>query len=99
MCAGRERDPTRSGTRAAGEPGTAAGEARRVADAMGIPANAVRKSADVSGITLVVGADWREGTSYPKQKTPEAGDLPETSDALNGSDAGKCMDVYKPYRW
>ncbi len=76
-----------------------AGDARRVADAMGIPANAVRKSADVSGITLVVGADWREGTSYPKQKTPEAGDLPETSDALNGSDAGKCMDVYKPYRW
>ncbi|MEU8729586.1 MULTISPECIES: LCP family protein [Streptomyces] len=76
-----------------------AGDARRVADAMGIPANAVRKSADVSGITLVVGADWRDGTSYPKQKTPEAGDLPETSDALNGSDTSKCMDVYKPYRW
>ncbi|MFJ6069193.1 LCP family protein [Streptomyces tendae] len=76
-----------------------AGDARRVAEAMGIPANAVRKSADVSGITLVVGADWRDGTSYPKQKTPEAGDLPETSDALNGSDTGKCMDVYKPYRW
>ncbi|WP_282088143.1 LCP family protein [Streptomyces tendae] len=76
-----------------------AGDARRVADAMGIPANAVRKSADVSGITLVVGADWRDGTSYPKQKTPEAGDLPEASDALNGSDTGKCMDVYKPYRW
>ncbi|MGW0221644.1 LCP family protein [Streptomyces tendae] len=76
-----------------------AGDARRVAEAMGIPADAVRKSADVSGITLVVGADWRDGTSYPKQKTPEAGDLPETSDALNGSDTGKCMDVYKPYRW
>ncbi|PPS88282.1 LCP family protein [Streptomyces sp. MH60] len=76
-----------------------AGDARRVAEAMGIPANSVRKSADVSGITLVVGADWREGTSYPKQKTPEAGDLPETSDALNGSDTSKCMDVYKPYRW
>ncbi|MFE0418845.1 LCP family protein [Streptomyces tendae] len=76
-----------------------AGDARRVAEAMGIPANAVRKSADVSGITLVVGADWRDGTSYPKQKTPEAGDLPETSDALNGSDSDTCMDVYKPYRW
>ncbi|CAL9475571.1 LCP family protein [Streptomyces sp. enrichment culture] len=76
-----------------------AGDARRVADAMGIPANAVRKSADVSGITLVVGADWRDGTSYPKQKTPEAGDLPESSDAINGSDTSKCMDVYKPYRW
>ncbi|MEU7402621.1 LCP family protein [Streptomyces sp. NPDC044948] len=76
-----------------------AGDARRVAEAMGIPANAVRKSTDVSGITLVVGADWRSGTSYPKQKTPEAGDLPKDSDALNGSDAGTCMDVYKPYRW
>ncbi|XVV35536.1 LCP family protein [Streptomyces sp. CA-100214] len=76
-----------------------AGDARRVADALGIPANAVRKSTDVSGITLAVGADWRSGTSYPKQKTPEAGDLPDDSDALNGSDTGKCMDVYKPYRW
>ncbi|WP_328560866.1 LCP family protein [Streptomyces coelicoflavus] len=76
-----------------------AGDARRVADALGIPANAVRKSADVSGITLVVGADWRDGTSYPKQETPEAGDLPTNSDAINGSDTSKCMDVYKPYRW
>ncbi|WP_217141956.1 LCP family protein [Streptomyces sp. AC627_RSS907] len=76
-----------------------AGDARRVADALGIPASAVQKSTDVSGVTLVVGADWREGTSYPKQKAPEAGDLPETSDALNGSDSGKCMDVYKPYQW
>ncbi|MGC9494684.1 LCP family protein [Streptomyces sp. WG7] len=76
-----------------------AGDARRVAEVLGIPASAVRKSADVSGITLVVGADWRSGTSYPKQKTPEAGDLPDNSDALNGSDTGKCMDVYKPYRW
>ncbi|WP_205616725.1 MULTISPECIES: LCP family protein [unclassified Streptomyces] len=76
-----------------------AGDARRVADALGIPANAVRKATDVSGITLVVGADWRDGASYPKQKTPEAGDLPTNSDALNGSDTSKCMDVYKPYRW
>ncbi|MFJ8146811.1 LCP family protein [Streptomyces sp. NPDC096048] len=76
-----------------------AGDARRVAEALGIPASAVRKSADVSGITLVVGADWRSGASYPEQKTPEAGDLPDNSDAINGSDTGKCMDVYKPYRW
>ncbi|GGY66486.1 transcriptional regulator [Streptomyces geysiriensis] len=76
-----------------------AGDARRVAEALGIPASSVRKSADVSGITLVVGADWRSGTSYPEQSKPEAGDLPEGSDALNGSDSGTCMDVYKPYRW
>jgi LCP family protein required for cell wall assembly len=76
-----------------------AGDARRVADALGIPASAVRKSADVSGVTVVVGADWREGATYPEQKTPEAGDLPDSSDALNGADTGKCMDVYAPYRW
>ncbi|MDT0609897.1 LCP family protein [Streptomyces lancefieldiae] len=76
-----------------------AGDARRVADALGIPASAVRKSTDVSGVTLVVGADWRSGASYPKQKTPDAGDLPKNSNALNGSDTGKCMDVYERYRW
>ncbi|MFA3875372.1 LCP family protein [Streptomyces sp. MMCC 100] len=74
-------------------------DARRVADELGIPVTAVLKSTDVSGVTLTVGADWRSGTSYPKQKAPEAGDLPETSDALNGSDTSKCMDVYEPYQW
>ncbi|MEU3663827.1 LCP family protein [Streptomyces sp. NPDC032940] len=76
-----------------------AGDAQRVAAALGIPANAVQKSADVSGVTVVVGSDWRSGTAYPKQKTPEAGDLPDNSDALNGADEDKCMDVYEPYRW
>ncbi|MFD7704633.1 LCP family protein [Streptomyces caelestis] len=76
-----------------------AGDARRVAEALGVPASATRKSTDVSGITVDVGADWRSGASYPRQKKPEAGDLPDSSDALNGSEAGACMDVYKPYRW
>ncbi|MYR45421.1 LCP family protein [Streptomyces sp. SID5910] len=76
-----------------------AGDAQRVAAALGIPASAVRKSADVSGVTVVVGSDWRSGTTYPKQKTPEAGDLPDNSDALNGADTGQCMDVYEPYQW
>lgn len=76
-----------------------AGDARRVADALGIPAASLQLSVDVSGVTLVVGADWRSGTSFPKQKTPEAGDLPKTSNALNGSETDTCMDVYKPYQW
>ncbi|MER7488756.1 LCP family protein [Streptomyces sp. NPDC126497] len=76
-----------------------AGDARRVAEALGIPASATRKSADVSGVTVDVGADWRSGTLYPQQEKPEAGDLPDSSDALNGSETGTCMDVYKPYRW
>jgi hypothetical protein len=46
-----------------------------------------------------VGADWREGTTYPKQSAPKAGDIPGNADAINGSDTGQCMNVYAPYRW
>ncbi|WP_328339472.1 LCP family protein [Streptomyces violaceus] len=76
-----------------------AGDAQRVAKSLGIPGGSVRRSTDASGVTVVVGADWRTGTAYPKQPAPKAGDLPGDADALNGSDAGKCMNVYAPYRW
>ncbi|CAL9308944.1 LCP family protein [Streptomyces sp. SudanB182_2057] len=75
------------------------GDAQAVAGALGIPMSQVRKSTDVSGVTVDVGADWRSGPSYPKESEPKAGDLPENSDAVNGSDTSKCMDVYAPYRW
>ncbi|MFF9212607.1 MULTISPECIES: LCP family protein [unclassified Streptomyces] len=75
------------------------GDAQRVAKALGIPPASVKKSAEVSGVTVVVGADWRTGTAYPVQAPPRAGDLPADADALSGSDSGRCMDVYKPYRW
>ncbi|KUM94493.1 transcriptional regulator [Streptomyces cellostaticus] len=75
------------------------GDAQAVAKALGIPMSAVKRSTDVSGVTVVVGADWRTGTAYPKQKAPKAGDLPSGSDAINGSDSSQCMDVYKPYQW
>lgn len=75
------------------------GDAQRVARALRIPLSSVKRSTDVPGVTLVVGADWREGTVYPEQAPPRAGDLPEDADALNGSETGRCMDVYKPYRW
>ncbi|MFG2356518.1 LCP family protein [Streptomyces sp. NPDC048521] len=75
------------------------GDAQAVAKTLGIPLSAVKKSTDVSGVTVVVGADWRTGTSYPKQSTPKPGDLPKGSDAVNGSDDTKCMDVYDVYRW
>ncbi|MBB5928109.1 LCP family protein [Streptomyces echinatus] len=75
------------------------GDAQAVAKALGIPMSAVQKSTGVSGVTVVVGADWREGTSYPKQSKPKAGDLPANSDAVNGSDTTKCMDVYSVYQW
>ncbi|MGW3952608.1 LCP family protein [Streptomyces sp. NPDC004752] len=76
-----------------------AGDALAVAKSLGIPTSSVKQSTDVSGVTVVVGADWRDGTTYPKQSKPKAGDLPSNSDAINGSDKGQCMDVYRPYRW
>jgi LCP family protein required for cell wall assembly len=75
------------------------GDAQRVAKSLGIPLSSVKRSAEVSGVTVVVGADWRSGTAYPKKTPPKAGDLPADADALNGADSGKCMDVYEPYRF
>ncbi|GCB48784.1 LCP family protein [Streptomyces sp. NL15-2K] len=75
------------------------GDAQAVAKSLGIPVSSVQKSTDVSGVTVVVGGDWRTGTTYPKQSAPKAGDLPSTSDAINGSDTSRCMNVYEPYRW
>ncbi|MFE2041109.1 LCP family protein [Streptomyces sp. NPDC059477] len=76
-----------------------AGDAQRVATSLGIPLSSVRRSTEVSGVTLVVGSDWRDGTAYPKQQAPKAGDIPDSADAINGSDDSPCMEVYAPYRW
>jgi len=75
------------------------GDAQRIAKSLGIPLSSVQRSTDVSGVTVVVGADWRTGTAYPKQSKPKAGDLPGNADAINGSDKSQCMDVYTFYRW
>ncbi|MEU5343455.1 MULTISPECIES: LCP family protein [unclassified Streptomyces] len=75
------------------------GDAQRVAKSLGIPLSSVKRSTDVSGVTLIVGADWRTGTAYPKKSAPKAGDVPGNADAINGSDKSQCMDVYEPYRW
>ncbi|MFJ8634266.1 LCP family protein [Streptomyces sp. NPDC093568] len=73
------------------------GDAERVAKVLGIPADAVEKSTDVSGVTLVVGADWREGTAY---KAPKQDDkTPDTADALNASDTKACMKVNDGFTW
>lgn len=75
------------------------GDAERVATSLGIPTSSVEQSTDVSGVTVIVGPDWRTGSVYPKQEAPKAGDIPKDSDAINGADTTQCMDVYKPYRW
>ncbi|WP_078954264.1 LCP family protein [Streptomyces globisporus] len=79
--------------KASGEQGKA--NAQSVATALGLPASAVRAdtAADAQGITLIVGADWREGDTYKKPRT-EAGDLPQGAD-----DKASCMDIYSVYKW
>ncbi|MFC5850791.1 LCP family protein [Streptomyces chlorus] len=73
------------------------GNALRVAESLGIPESSVRQSTDVSGVTLVVGADWREGTAY---EAPEQDDTtPESAGALNGADDSACMEVNPAYTW
>lgn len=72
-------------------------DAESVATALGLPASAV-KASDVKGLTLVVGGDWRTGTSYPKQD-PKAADPLKGTEAVNGADKGACMEVYAPYRF
>ncbi|WP_079085130.1 LCP family protein [Streptomyces dysideae] len=73
------------------------GDAQRVAKALGIPTSAVKKSTDVSGVTLFVGADWREGTAYEAPK--QSDETPESAEALNASDTKACMKVNPGFTW
>ncbi|WP_399079792.1 LCP family glycopolymer transferase [Streptomyces zaehneri] len=73
------------------------GDAEAVAKALGIPTGQVKKSTEVSGITVVVGADWRSGTAY---KAPVKDDTtPDTAGAINASDTTQCMHVDPNYTW
>ncbi|GAB2762933.1 LCP family protein [Streptomyces bullii] len=74
------------------------GDAQRIATSLGIPLSAVQRSTDVTGVTLVVGADWREGTAY---RAPKAEDntTPKTAEALNGADETACMHVNPAFTW
>ncbi|MFJ3586466.1 LCP family protein [Streptomyces sp. NPDC090127] len=77
--------------KASGDQGKA--DALSVAKALGLPDSSVRADAAAENITLVVGADWRQGATYEKPKT-EAGDLPDGAD-----DKATCMEVYSVYKW
>ncbi|MCU4748683.1 LCP family protein [Streptomyces sp. G-5] len=56
----------------AGDPQRLA-DARAVAEALGLPASAVRESQGTTVLVLTIGADWREGTLYPApQEEPDA---------------------------
>ncbi|MFH8476288.1 LCP family protein [Streptomyces sp. NPDC018000] len=73
------------------------GNAQAVAKALGIPLSAVKKSTAVSGITLTVGADWRENGDYVAPAKKEK--APESARALNGGDEKACMDIQPGFGW
>ncbi|MEU5955257.1 LCP family protein [Streptomyces sp. NPDC047525] len=73
------------------------GDAQRVAKSLGMKLSSVKKSTDVSGVTLVVGADWREGNAPPKSKQDDK--TPDSAEALNGSDKKACMHVDPNFTW
>ncbi|GGT93785.1 LCP family protein [Streptomyces coeruleorubidus] len=73
------------------------GDAQRIAKALGIPLGSVKRSTDVSGVTLVVGADWREGTAYKAPKRNNK--TPKSAQALNGADDKACMHVNPNFTW
>ncbi|MFE0103232.1 LCP family protein [Streptomyces sp. NPDC059009] len=74
------------------------GDAQRVAKSLGLPLSSVKQSTDVSGVTLTVGADWREGDTPPK--APKKDDkTPSSAEAMNGSDKKQCMHVDPNYTW
>ncbi|MFI7012047.1 LCP family protein [Streptomyces sp. NPDC050145] len=77
------------------------GDAQAVAKSLGIPLSSVQKSTDVSGVTLTVGADWREGNVYPKDAADSTDDAKalDKEQTQNGADASKCMAVEDGYTW
>ncbi|HWM39351.1 MAG TPA: LCP family protein [Streptomyces sp.] len=79
------------------------GNALAVAEALGLPESAAKHSSGVQGVTLVIGGDWREGTSYPKDTGGSRGKkenkAPDSADALRGDDEKACMDVNPSYVW
>lgn len=73
------------------------GDAQAVAKALGVPVSQVKKSTDVSGIVLAVGADWRKDEAYPAKAAEEK--TPDSANPLNGADEEACMHVNPNYTW
>ncbi|MFF0445478.1 LCP family protein [Streptomyces sp. NPDC004609] len=74
------------------------GDAQAVAKALGIPLSAVKKSDRTDSITLIVGADWRQGDTFPKPK-PKSNKAPASANPLAGDDDKACMPVQDGFTW
>lgn len=75
-----------------------AADAAAVAAAVGLPATAVAKSAEVPGIVLFVGKDWRTGSApTPPPAAPTV--APTSAHALNGDNDKACMPIQEGFTW
>jgi LCP family protein required for cell wall assembly len=70
-----------------------------VAKSLDLPTSTVKKSTAVSGITLVIGADWTTGTTYPKSTSADTKAVLDSAAAENASDKSACMHVNPAYSW
>ncbi len=75
-----------------------AADAAAVATALGLPATAVEKSAEVPGIVLFVGKDWRTGDA-PTSPPPAPTVAPTSAHALNGDNDKACMAIQEGFTW
>ncbi|GAA1547942.1 LCP family protein [Streptomyces albidochromogenes] len=74
------------------------GDAQAVAKSLGVPMSAVKRSTEVTGVTVVVGADWRTGTAYPKPSEDDD-KAPKSARLSNGADSTDCMHVQEGFTW
>ncbi|MGW3244198.1 LCP family protein [Streptomyces sp. NPDC001070] len=74
-------------------------DALAVAKSLKLPSGAVKKSSSVSQITLVIGADWTAGTTYPAASSSDTKEVLDSASALNASDDSACMKVNSYYSW
>ncbi|MFF8270372.1 LCP family protein [Streptomyces sp. NPDC016562] len=75
-----------------------AADAAAVATALGLPAGAVQKTDEVSGIVLFVGKDWRTGAA-PAAPPPAPTVAPTSAHALNGDNDKACMAIQPGFTW
>jgi LCP family protein required for cell wall assembly len=88
--------PSSAATTTLGYPAAQAAEAKQVAASLGLPSSALRAGAS-SQLTLVIGADWPSGTTFPGGKASAA--PADTKAALSdshaqtGNQTGVCAPV------
>lgn len=64
------------------------GDALAVAEELGIPERLVKHSAGAEDVTLVIGSDWREGSSYPESAGGGGNSSEGSSGGSERSDGG-----------